>query len=110
VKESLAAVVLSSTLTALAQAQSTVTIFVLESGARIGTGQSDVAGSIFNRQAYVGVKNNAFGALTVGRQYTPYYLALSTVADPFGAGYAVGNNTHVGSGDNAWNAGVRHTF
>ena len=62
--------------------------FVLETGARIDTGQSDVAGSIFNRQAYVGLRNNAFGALTVGRQYTPYYLALSTVADPFGAGYA----------------------
>ena len=27
-----------------------------------------------------------FGALTVGRQYTPYYLALSTVGDPFAAG------------------------
>ncbi|MES2019071.1 MAG: porin [Pseudomonadota bacterium] len=63
-------------------------VFVLESGARIDTGASDVAGSLFNRQAYVGLKSAEYGALTVGRQYTPLYLTLSTVADPFGAGYA----------------------
>jgi GBP family porin len=62
--------------------------FVLETGARVDTGQADVTGSIFNRQAYVGLRNDALGALSVGRQYTPYYLALSTVGDPFGAGYA----------------------
>jgi GBP family porin len=62
--------------------------FVLESGFRADTGVSDVSGSLFNRQAYVGLKNASFGALTIGRQYTPYYLALSTVADPFGAGTA----------------------
>jgi GBP family porin len=62
--------------------------FVLETGARIDTGQADVTGSLFNRQAYVGLKSNSFGALSIGRQYTPYYLALSTVADPFAASYA----------------------
>jgi GBP family porin len=62
--------------------------FVLEAGARIDTGQIDTAGALFNRQAYVGLKSASFGALSVGRQYTPYYLALSTVADPFAAGYA----------------------
>jgi general bacterial porin, GBP family len=75
--------------------------FVLESGPRIDTGELDVAGTIFNRQAYVGLKGG-FGAVTLGRQYTPYFLTLSTVADPFAAGYAgsaknlfptVGNNT-----------------
>ena len=74
--------------------------FVLESGPRIDTGELDVAGTIFNRQAYVGLKSR-FGAVTLGRQYTPFFLTVSTVADPFGAGYAgtalnlfpaVGNN------------------
>jgi general bacterial porin, GBP family len=75
--------------------------FVLESGPRIDTGELDVAGTLFNRQAYVGLKNG-FGAVTLGRQYTPYFLTISAVADPFAAGYAgsaknlfptVGNNT-----------------
>jgi general bacterial porin, GBP family len=61
--------------------------FVLESGPRIDTGELDLAGTIFNRQAYVGLKGG-FGAVTLGRQYTPYFLTLSTVADPFAAGYA----------------------
>jgi predicted porin len=62
--------------------------FVLEAGTRIDTGLVDAAGTLFNRQAYVGLKSTRHGALSVGRQYTPYYLALSTVADPFAAGYA----------------------
>lgn len=62
-------------------------LFVLEAGYRLDTGASDVSGSIFNRQAYVGLKSDA-GSLTLGRQYTPYYNAVSQVADPFGAGYA----------------------
>lgn len=75
--------------------------FVLESGARVDTGASDVAGSIFNRQAYVGLRSNTLGALTLGRQYTPYYLALSAVADPFGAGYAgAAKNLFPGGGAN----------
>jgi predicted porin len=74
--------------------------FVLESGPRIDTGELDVPDTIFNRQAYVGLKSG-IGALTLGRQYTPYFLTVSTVADPFTAGYAgtalnlfpaVGNN------------------
>ena len=62
-------------------------LFLLETGYRLDTGASDVAGSIFNRQAYVGLKGAA-GTLTLGRQYTPYYNAVSQVADPFNAGYA----------------------
>jgi GBP family porin len=76
-------------------------LFVLETGLKLDTGEQDVAGSIFNRQAFVGLKN-AFGTFTLGRQYTPYYTTLVNVADPFGGGYAgtaknlfptVGNNT-----------------
>jgi GBP family porin len=62
--------------------------FTLEMGFRIDTGEIDSAGSLFNRQAFVGLKNDSVGAISFGRQYTPYYLALSTIADPFGAGYA----------------------
>ena len=63
-------------------------LFVLESGMRVDTGAYDVAGSIFNRQAFVGLKSNTLGTLTIGRQYTPLYLTLAGVADPFGAGYS----------------------
>ncbi len=63
-------------------------LFVLETGLRLDTGAADVAGSLFNRQAYVGIKSATLGTLALGRQYTPYYLALSVVADPFGAGLA----------------------
>jgi GBP family porin len=62
--------------------------FVLESGVRVDTGGADVAGSLFNRQAFVGLRSSTLGALTLGRQYTPYYTAVGSVADPFGAGYA----------------------
>jgi len=62
--------------------------FLLEMGTKIDTGEIDSAGSIFNRQAFVGVKSAKLGALTLGRQYTPYYITVSSVADPFGAGYA----------------------
>lgn len=76
-------------------------IFTLETGVKIDTGEVDTAGTIFNRQAFVGLRS-AYGTLTLGRQYTPYYNTVSVVADPFGAGYAgsiknlfptAGNNT-----------------
>lgn len=62
-------------------------IYTLETGYRIDTGDVDAAGTIFNRQAFVGLKNGA-GTLTLGRQYTPWHQALAQVGDPFGTGYA----------------------
>jgi predicted porin len=67
----------------------TSAIFTLETGYRIDTGEVDTAGTIFNRQAFVGLKTNA-GTLTLGRQYTPWHQALVQVADPFGTGFAGG--------------------
>lgn len=64
----------------------TSAIFALEAGTKVDTGESDAA--FFQRQAYVGLKNKEAGSLTLGRQYTMLYNALSQVADPFGAGYA----------------------
>jgi len=63
-------------------------IFQLEAGYKLDTGEVDAAGALFNRQSFVGLKSTTMGALTLGRQYTPMYDALSQVADPFGAGYA----------------------
>lgn len=62
-------------------------LFVLETGFKIDTGEVDAAGALFNRQAFVGLKNEA-GTLTLGRQYTPYHTTLASVADPFGTALA----------------------
>jgi predicted porin len=62
-------------------------IFTLESGFRVDTGELDAANTLFNRQAFVGLKS-PFGTLTVGRQFTPWHMTLLQVADPFGTGFA----------------------
>jgi predicted porin len=58
--------------------------FVLENGFNADTGISGQGGLLFGRQAFVGL-SGGFGALTLGRQYSPYYKALRDVGDPFGA-------------------------
>lgn len=63
-------------------------LFLLESGFSVDNGQQDVSGTLFNRQAYVGLSSKTTGTLTLGRQYTPIYNTLSKVADPFQVGYA----------------------
>ncbi|MHC8944145.1 porin [Advenella incenata] len=64
----------------------TSAIFQLESGFDMGNGRSSLGGRLFGRQAYVGLKGDDWGALTLGRQYN---LAADIVApiDPFGAGF-----------------------
>ncbi|KGF80949.1 hypothetical protein IA69_15665 [Massilia sp. JS1662] len=59
-------------------------IMGLESGIKIDTGEVDAAGSVFNRFAFVGLSSKTYGTLTLGRQYTPWYTTLFTMADPFG--------------------------
>ena len=61
-------------------------VFLLEGGIKGDTGESDVSGSIFQRQAYVGLVSKSAGTLTLGRQYTPWYNAFVQVGDPFQAG------------------------
>lgn len=61
--------------------------YVLEAGILMDTGASAQGGLLFGRQAYVGLGSQA-GSVTLGRQYTPYYWNLLTVADPFLTGYA----------------------
>ncbi|GAB2840113.1 porin [Pseudoduganella ginsengisoli] len=61
-------------------------IFLLENGFQADTGAMGQGGLLFGRQAYVGLRGNA-GSVTLGRQYTPQYLAVAAV-DPFGSGMA----------------------
>jgi predicted porin len=51
----------------------TTAIFDLQNGFDPNTGAFQSSGLLFNRQAFVGLSNNALGTLTLGRQYTPYY-------------------------------------
>lgn len=62
--------------------------FALETGPKIDTGEVDAAGTIFNRQALVGIKSKDYGAVALGRQYTPYHTTLVNIVDPFNTGYA----------------------
>lgn len=63
-------------------------IFLLESGFQSDTGALGQGGLLFGRQAYMGLSSPRLGTLTVGRQYTPNYLLMAGVADPFAAGLA----------------------
>ena len=58
--------------------------FVLENGFNADTGAAGQSGLLFGRQVFVGLQGG-FGAVTLGRQYSPYYKALRDVGDPFGA-------------------------
>ena len=75
-------------------------VFVLEGGILVDTGASDVAGSIANRQSFVGLKSATAGSLTLGRQYTPWYNTITQVADPFAAGYAGSAKNLMGASGN----------
>ncbi|GAA4015156.1 porin [Actimicrobium antarcticum] len=60
--------------------------FLLETGIAIDTGGFNQGNTAFGRQAFVGL-SGGFGAVTMGRQYTPQYVTL-VLADPFGTGMA----------------------
>lgn len=55
----------------------TKAIFTLEQGFNIMNGTQSTSGLAFHRQAWVGLTNDAYGTVTAGRQYTPYYTLLS---------------------------------
>ena len=57
----------------------TKAIFRLESGFNSLTGAQSSAGYIFNRQAYVGLANDRYGTVTLGRQYTPYFQMVGAL-------------------------------
>jgi predicted porin len=59
--------------------------------------QACTGGGMFGRQTWVGL-SGGFGSFSMGRQYTPMFLNLTTI-DPFGTGYA-------GQSNNLFNAGT----
>jgi len=73
-------------------------LYVLEAGYLVNTGESDQGGRLFGRQAYVGLSGTG-GALTLGRQYTPIYLAYGMI-DPFANNSAGDINTLFGADAN----------
>jgi general bacterial porin, GBP family len=64
-------------------------VFTLESGFNINSGQFTENNSLFNRQAFVGLKSDQFGEITLGRQYDSMVDYLAPIS---AAGYGYGNN------------------
>ena len=67
-------------------------LFVLETGIAADQGgfgyNPDFTKNLaFARQGFVGLQSDV-GTLTLGRQYTPFFLTLNGVADPFASGLA----------------------
>ncbi|MBN3727394.1 porin [Burkholderia sp. Ac-20379] len=60
-------------------------LFDIESGFGSNDGTLATAGTLFNRQAWVGV-GSRWGELRVGRQYSPIYIPFKGQIDAFGAG------------------------
>jgi general bacterial porin, GBP family len=72
-------------------------VFTLESGFNVANG-STVTSSLFNRQAFVGLSSNDYGALTLGRQYDSMidYVAPMSATGSWGGTYFA----HPGDDDN----------
>ncbi|MDN4574775.1 porin [Pandoraea cepalis] len=65
-------------------------IFQLENGFNVFNGKLGQGSREFGRQAWVGLKDNSLGSLTVGRQYDPtiWYLAVHTGGFTGGTAFA----------------------
>src|SRR5258707_7574337 len=63
-------------------------IFKLENGFNLNNGQFTENGSIFNRQAYVGLRSDQYGLASLGRQYDSMVDYLGPIA---AAGYSFCN-------------------
>jgi predicted porin len=71
--------------------------FNLENGFSLDTGSMVSANTLFNRQAWVGLKGN-FGSVRLGRMWDPYYVVLFNTVDPFGDGLVGGASRLMGGG------------
>ena len=60
-------------------------LFELENGFSSADGTLATAGTIFNRQAWIGI-GAPWGEVRVGRQYSPIYIPFKGQLDAFGAG------------------------
>ncbi|OLL32167.1 hypothetical protein BTH42_06855 [Burkholderia sp. SRS-W-2-2016] len=88
-------------------------LFTLESGFNLSNGRNIENSTLFNRQAFVGLKSNNFGTLTFGRQYdsvSDYLAPLSEAGEGFGNNLAAHpfNNDNLGSAFSIKNA-VKYT-
>jgi predicted porin len=63
----------------------TYLVFDLENGFSSADGSLSTQGSLFNRQAWIGVQSGV-GTVRVGRQYSPIYIPFKGQLDAFGAG------------------------
>ena len=65
-------------------------IFKLESGFNVDNGKQSQGGRIFGRTSMVGLDSNAYGTLTVGRQYDPLIDLIQPLTDDgaFGSAFA----------------------
>ncbi len=70
--------------------------FQLENGFLVDNGGLGQGGLLFGRQAFVGLSGN-FGAVNLGRQYDPLFIALDTI-DPFDTGLSGAANNLMAAG------------
>lgn len=68
--------------------------FTLEAGINVDDGSSAQGGVLFGRQALVGLGNERFGELSLGRQYSSVYVATAVDFSAFG-NTGTGPNTAV---------------
>ena len=65
----------------------TSAIFKLENQFQLWSGKFDNSNNtLFQRNAYVGLSNNQYGALTLGRQQTPFFDMMGNTFDPLTVG------------------------
>ncbi|CAG9251791.1 Porin [Paraburkholderia unamae] len=65
-------------------------VFVLENGFNIGTGAAGQGSRLFGRQSYVGLEDNRWGSVTLGRQYDPVVRLVEPLGEApvFGFSFA----------------------
>ncbi|MDR3100147.1 MAG: porin [Paraburkholderia sp.] len=76
----------------------TSAIFTLENGFNIQNGRLGQGGTMFGRQAFVGLSNAQYGTVTFGRQYDPPSLTVGYF--PSSNNFATGYGSHFGDLDN----------
>ncbi len=78
-------------------------VFQLENGFDLNSGKAAQGGRMFGRQAYVGLSNDRYGTVTLGRQYDSLvdYFAQTTAAGNWG-GYLLASPYDNDNSDNSF--------
>ncbi|WP_168791002.1 porin [Paraburkholderia aromaticivorans] len=86
-------------------------IFQLENGFDINNGQLNQGGRMFGRQAYVGLAHQAYGTVTLGRQYDPVVdLVQPLTADNyFGSTFTTPGDVDNNDNSSRTNSAVKYT-